>query len=129
MTDTLTPDGQAATTLADDPAVAAWLCCAACEQRIARREDAVSFDGGHQHRFINPEQHTFRIGLYAWAPGCGHVGTASEYFSWFPGYTWRIALCSNCGEHLGWEFCCVGPPGAGEPTGFHGLILDRLCRC
>ena len=24
--------------------------------------------------------------------------------SWFPGYAWTIAVCSNCGNHLGWCF-------------------------
>ena len=127
--DTLTPDRQLDTALERAPVPSQWLCCAACEQRIALREDAVSFDGGHQHRFLNPQRRAFRIALYARAPGCGHVGEDSEYFSWFPGYSWRVAVCGSCGEQLGWAFSCVGPPGVGEPTGFHGLIPERLRRC
>lgn len=35
------------------------------------------------------------------------VGPASEEYSWFPGYSWTIANCSNCSHHLGWLFNAV----------------------
>lgn len=104
----------------------AWLCCRACGRRIAPAGAAMSFDGAHRHRFLNPHGFDFEIGLYAEAPGCIHEGPATEYFSWFPGFEWRIALCAGCRAHLGWAFGCVGPPGAGEPDAFHGLIVERL---
>ena len=104
----------------------AWLLCRVCEHRIVPTSSAVSFDGAHRHRFTNPGQLTFEIGLYDEAPGCLHQGEASEYWSWFPGYAWRVAVCAGCRSHLGWAFQCVGTPGLGEPPDFHGLILDRL---
>ena len=48
-----------------------------------------------------------------------HAGEPTTEHSWFPGYTWRIALCSRCRNHLGWLF-----QGHGE--GFYGLILTQL---
>jgi hypothetical protein len=104
----------------------AWLCCRQCGGRIALAAARVSFDGGHSHRFVNPHGLEFRIGLFADAPGCRHEGESTEFFSWFPGYTWRIAICSGCRSHLGWAFECIGSPGPGELAGFHGLIVDRL---
>ncbi|MGI9335848.1 MAG: cereblon family protein [Gammaproteobacteria bacterium] len=108
------------------PERARWLCCHVCRTCIVLATARMSFDGGHTHRFINPGGIAFQIALFDDAPGCSHEGEPTEYFSWFPGYTWRIAACSQCSAHLGWSFQCIGPPGAGEPAGFHGLILGRL---
>ncbi|XP_022788151.1 uncharacterized protein LOC111328060 isoform X3 [Stylophora pistillata] len=30
--------------------------------------------------------------------------TAFEEHSWFPGYAWRVAVCPQCGAHMGWSF-------------------------
>ena len=104
----------------------AWLRCRLCGHRVAPADAAISFDAGHEHRFTNPHGYAFRIGLFAEAPGCVHDGAATEYFSWFPGYAWRIASCGGCRSHLGWSFECIGAPGPGEPDGFHGLVRARL---
>lgn len=29
---------------------------------------------------------------------------AFEEHSWFPGYAWRLAVCPQCGAHVGWSF-------------------------
>lgn len=29
---------------------------------------------------------------------------AFEEHSWFPGYAWRLAVCPQCGAHMGWTF-------------------------
>lgn len=104
----------------------AWLVCRVCERPIVLAVAAVSFDGAHRHRFSNPAELAFEIGLFDEAPGCVHEGAPTEHYSWFPGYTWRVAVCGGCRAHLGWGFECVGSPGPGEPPDFHGLILDRL---
>ena len=102
------------------------IVCARCRHHVARKSDAVSFDGGHRHRFLNPAGISFDIALYAAAPGVSPMGAASDYFSWFTGYEWRIARCGGCMEHLGWMFYCDGAPGPAEPPAFAGLILERL---
>jgi len=77
-------------------------------------------DGAHAHTFANPEGIVFEIGCYRDAWGCGYLGPLSPEFTWFAGYVWRIAVCSNCLVHLGWRFS--------SPDGhfFHGLITNRL---
>jgi hypothetical protein len=74
----------------------------------------------HQHAFCNPYGIIFEIGCFRTAPGCGYAGPATEEFSWFPGYSWRLALCSSCGTHLGWQYT------APDKESFCGLILDNL---
>ncbi|XP_022788152.1 protein cereblon homolog isoform X4 [Stylophora pistillata] len=32
------------------------------------------------------------------------LGEAFEEHSWFPGYAWRVAVCPQCGAHMGWSF-------------------------
>ena len=53
---------------------------------------------------------------WAWAPTCS---TPDPTFSWFPGWTWQIAECAACREHMGWIYRCAGEQ-------FHGLVLARL---
>ncbi len=98
----------------------ARLLCAACRHPITTDEQRIAIGGGHQHTFTNPHQITYRIGCFRNAPGCGHVGAATDEFTWFAGYRWRVAVCGGCGGHVGWGFQKAGG------SGFHGLILDQL---
>lgn len=98
------------------------LVCAACGHVIAPADARTEVGGAHRHTFVNPQGHVFEIGCFAQAPGCASLGDASEFFSWFPGYAWRVGICRGCGVHLGWSFAV--PPGPAPD--FHGLILERL---
>jgi hypothetical protein len=95
------------------------LVCASCHHVITRPAARISINGAHQHSFANPSGLIFEIGCFNAAPGCDHVGRASDEFTWFKGYQWRIAVCRNCLAHLGWEFASSG-------TSFYGLILTSL---
>uniref|UniRef100_A0A7S4UPL4 Protein cereblon n=1 Tax=Guillardia theta TaxID=55529 RepID=A0A7S4UPL4_GUITH len=52
------------------------------------------------------------------------IGERSTQHSWFPGYAWRIAVCANCGTHMGWRFSCVKEDSI--PRSFWGLCRDSL---
>lgn len=95
------------------------LVCAACLQSVTTTSARIEMSGSHAHSFSNPHGILFHIGCFAVAPGCGAVSEASLRHTWFPGYTWQIAVCLGCGEHLGWLF------RSGDSR-FHGLIFDRL---
>ena len=79
----------------------------------------MEMSGAHEHTFVNPAGVVHHVGCFVAAPGCVHVGTTEEAFSWFPGWTWQIAVCAQCRTHLGWMFRCAGEQ-------FHGLILAAL---
>lgn len=34
-------------------------------------------------------------------------GAPSAEYSWFPGYTWTVALCANCMVHVGWRYAAI----------------------
>lgn len=94
--------------------------CAGCKTVITYHGNAEHRQGGHVHSFINPGGYEFTIGCFgrAW---CLIVGQPSREWTWFSGYTWQYALCSQCREHLGWFY-----NSSSAENSFYGLILDRL---
>ncbi len=96
------------------------LRCIACRSAVTARSEAVRIAGAHTHEFSNPAGERFRIGCFSSAPGALAHGEASDYWSWFDGYRWRVAACRACGLQLGWHF------GNSGGHGFFGLILAAL---
>ena len=96
-----------------------WLVCRVCGHRVAPRHGASVLGGQHTHRRMNPAGYAFEFAIFATAPGCSVTGPAVAEHSWFAGYRWRIALCGDCRDHLGWFFTT-------DDSGVFGLILARL---
>ena len=97
-----------------------YILCRQCHQAITKPVDRIAMQGSHRHTFANPHGIVFEIGCFRSVKGCGYAGAASDDFSWFAGYSWRVCFCSMCLTHLGWMFSLKGGDS------FHGLILDRL---
>jgi hypothetical protein len=95
------------------------LRCVVCEHRISARSHRTEISGAHEHTFVNPSGIVHTIGCFVAAPGCVHIGETEGAFSWFPGWTWQVAICARCRTHVGWIFRCAGEQ-------FHGLILAAL---
>ncbi|MCP5425988.1 MAG: hypothetical protein H6970_13120 [Gammaproteobacteria bacterium] len=95
------------------------LHCVPCGHRITPLAARISVRERSTHEFANPHGIAYRIGCFREAPGVVREGTPTDYWSWFPGYRWQIALCRGCGQHLGWSFV------SGTEL-FYGLILNRL---
>ncbi len=102
------------------------LICASCGERITSVKERLEMNGTHAHTFTNPHGFSFDIGCFRSAPGCTPQGQATEAWTWFRGYAWRVAVCGGCGAHLGWGYEPV--PADPDSRGFFGLILDRLAR-
>ena len=94
--------------------------CALCAHPITNARDETRRKGLHLHCYMNPAGFVYRIACFGAAPGTAQIGEPTDQHSWFPGFTWRICLCGNCREHLGWSFA------AEDGDGFFGLIVDRL---
>lgn len=97
-----------------------YILCRQCHQAITRPADRIVMQGSHRHTFANPHGIVFEIGCFRNVEGCGCSGPASDDFSWFAGYSWRVCFCTMCLTHLGWMFSRQGRHI------FYGLILDRL---
>ena len=97
-----------------------YVFCAACSNVLGQQRDAIEVGGVHEHWCTNPYGFSFHIGCFSAAPGCSISGAPNAADSWFAGYTWRLASCSSCQQHIGWLF-----EASGHTDSFFGLILDR----
>jgi hypothetical protein len=96
------------------------LVCVACGHRITSEAERIAVAGAHAHTFTNPHGLSFHIGCFRAAAGCRDEGPGSYDYTWFAGYAWSVAVCAQCGSHLGWRYRNSGGDG------FFGLILQRL---
>ncbi|MDY0094355.1 MAG: cereblon family protein [Candidatus Vecturithrix sp.] len=110
---------RAATKHSSEPERRRFLYCTACHAPITRQTDRISINEQHEHVFANPHGYIYHIGCFAQAPGCVRAGEVADFFSWFPGYAWQIALCGRCLAFLGWAF-------HSSQSQFWGLILEKL---
>ena len=102
------------------PEESRYILCRQCYHPVTSPNDRIAVQGAHHHTFANPHGIVFEIGCFKTADGCAYAGPASDEFTWFTGYSWRVCFCSMCLTHLGWLFVSL------SGDGFHGLILDRL---
>jgi hypothetical protein len=73
--------------------------------------------------FPNPYGHMRVIYTFRDATGLAISGAPTSEFTWFAGYTWRIAYCAACSNHLGWLFEAFD---GSEPSELYGLLKDEL---
>ena len=102
------------TALSEDDA----LYCADCGHLITRGRWRIRRNGDHEHTVFNSAGIVYRVVCFKEAPGVATRGDPSGEFTWFKGYAWRIANCTECGLHLGWRF-------EGEDV-FFGLVRTSL---
>lgn len=95
--------------------------CARCGAYMTRASFGLRMNGRHEHVLFNPAGIGFRVVCFTDAPGAVGVGNASDQFTWFEGFSWRIALCTGCDSHVGWMY-----EGTGAPAVFFGLIRPML---
>jgi len=97
-----------------------WLLCMFCRQRITSEDKAIQINNRHCHTYSNPAGTRFRIGCFSSAAGCQHHSHPTEEYTWFKGFSWQVALCTNCQTQMGWYY------RSAAAMSFYGLILDYL---
>lgn len=98
-----------------------FIYCAICSHVITSASEKTDVAGAHAHFLTNPHAIEFHVGCFRQALGCDISGQAEAADSWFMGFLWRYASCTECHSHMGWYFA--------QPSGdnaFYGLILDNL---
>ena len=106
---------ESSTTVEDEKII----LCGACFHHITDPGKQIPINESFSHIFSNPHGIVFEIGCFSEAKGSYIASSPSDEFSWFMGYSWSIAGCQNCLNHLGWAF-------SSQTDRFWGLILDRL---
>ncbi|RLA09948.1 MAG: hypothetical protein DRQ54_01135 [Gammaproteobacteria bacterium] len=94
--------------------------CRACGHPVTGEQFRIEVAGRHGHRVNNPHSIEFLVGCFSQADGCLAAGNPYRLHSWFRGYQWQIALCRQCGAHLGWYFSQTGE------SPFYALIFNRM---
>ena len=102
------------------PAKADYILCRHCGSVITSLDERISVSGSHQHMFANPQRIVLELGCFRSAPGRGYSGPSTDEFTWFRGFSWKVAVCRTCFTHLGWLFVSK------SSNSFNGLILDHL---
>jgi len=97
------------------------LLCCQCYQIITSYCECISIQEQHKHIFANPHGIIYDISCFRSAPGCLYTGIPTKEWSWFSGFLWKIAICSKCLIHLGWQFI----PSSSNNS-FVGLVSNRL---
>lgn len=95
------------------------LRCACCTNPVTTLQQRIEVEGIHMHRFYNPHGLGFDVACFREAWGSAARGPATSYYTWFPGFTWRLVHCTDCGEHLGWYY-------QNGDAHFYGLIAHKL---
>ncbi|KAK9843691.1 hypothetical protein WJX81_002577 [Elliptochloris bilobata] len=89
-------------------ALRAPLRCVTCSAQIAKQDDVVEVsDEGAGALFVNNHGSLYDLLTLRVAYGVSLRGEATEEYTWFPGYSWRLAYCRGCSAHLGWLFRAV----------------------
>jgi hypothetical protein len=96
-----------------------FIICKNCGNPVTTPESIISVNEKHQHIFTNPTGIVYQIGCFSSAEGCNISGDPTAENTWFAGFNWSYAACSNCMIHLGWFY------ERDEET-FFGLIIDLL---
>ena len=97
-----------------------FIRCAQCLNPITSPEEQMEMNGAHRHTFANPHGILFEVACFRSAGGCRHLGPATDDFTWFKGYAWRISVCDKCLLHVGWHYLSPGT------NSFYGLITERI---
>ena len=72
------------------------LLCRCCNTAITHSGEKIEIGISHDYRFTNPAGISYAIGCFRNAAGCAIAGDPTAEDSWFGGYRWQLAVCSEC---------------------------------
>lgn len=98
--------------------------CAACGGLITHSDRLLAVEGTNRHLFVNPAGVECDFHTFSSCPGAIALGDATNEHTWFSGYSWRIAFCRRCGQHIGWQYETFFM--SSRPVQFWGILLDRI---
>ncbi|KAK3860489.1 hypothetical protein Pcinc_029018 [Petrolisthes cinctipes] len=101
------------------------LTCVQCSEVIGDTADIFSMSvEGPQGTFVNPGGYVHEMMTLSKATSLSYYGRPSTEHSWFPGYAWTIATCSDCHSHIGWKFTATKRKL--KPQKFYGVTRKAV---
>jgi hypothetical protein len=98
--------------------------CSVCDGLITQSDRLLVLDGTDRHLFVNPAGVECDFYTFTRCPGAMAFGDATLEHTWFSGYSWRMAFCRYCSQHLGWYY--EGMMRSNRPYEFWGMLVSRL---
>lgn len=98
--------------------------CISCGGHITDSDRLLPVGGTCRHLFVNPAGVECDFQTFYSCPGAMAFGDPTGEHSWFHGYSWRMAFCRRCGQHLGWHYEAVS--NIERPQDFWGILVSHL---
>jgi hypothetical protein len=98
--------------------------CMDCRAMVSSSDRLAAVGGATRHQFTNPAGMDCDFLSFLSCPGAVAQGAATEEYSWFSEYRWRIAFCRYCGHHLGWNY--QSSAAETRPKEFWGILLAHI---
>ncbi len=100
--------------------------CTICGALITYSDRLILVDGRNRHQFTNPAGIECDFHTFYSCPGAVAVGEPTDEHTWFSGYSWRIALCRECGQHIGWFYEALSR--LAPPWSFWGILVSQTIK-
>jgi cereblon len=98
--------------------------CLLCSSVVSYSDRLITVFDTKRHSFINPAGVSCELLTFSCCPGAILFGEPTEEHSWFPGYSWSLALCGHCNSHLGWYYRAVSEPA--DLSEFWGILVSNI---
>jgi hypothetical protein len=98
--------------------------CIECDGLITYSDRLIDIGGTHRHLLVNLSGVTCDFYTFYSCPGAIAAGEAIEEYTWFCGYSWRMAFCRLCGRHLGWFYESISRYE--RPLEFWGILVGSI---
>mmetsp|Transcript_36850 Transcript_36850/g.57915 ORF Transcript_36850/g.57915 Transcript_36850/m.57915 type:complete len:145 (-) Transcript_36850:109-543(-) len=99
--------------------------CRRCSALLSHRTNIFSMSTeGNIGTYVNPHGCIHQLITVKQISSVKLVGRRCAEDSWFPGYSWTILNCGNCGGHVGWRF--TADEKELRPRKFWGLRRNAL---
>ncbi len=98
--------------------------CRTCGGLVTHSDRLLPLGGKSRHLYVNPAGVECDFQTFTSCLGAIALGDPTEEHTWFSGYSWRMAFCRQCGQHLGWFY--EGVSSSKQPRAFWGVMVSRI---
>ena len=98
--------------------------CVSCGNIISRSEFLLPINGRDSHKFINPAGVRCEFFTFHTCLATIINGEPTTEHTWFSEYSWSMAFCGGCFQHLGWFYESTSVEN--DPKTFWGILMEKI---